>query len=158
MMMQSDRAASIEFSQRALSLGFRRLFFRSIPPLFWTLFYSWCLNALNSRAMLKHCIFATFGRDFELAAVTAFSKKLEKSTFSVQSTVSPEFHINILNCGLPLRIFGCPCRGLAMTQMTRLPNLGPRCKMTCAWTARRELLFVVIVMQVPVEVKDDVKG
>ena len=26
--------------------------------------------------MLKHCIFATFGRDFELAAVTAFSKKL----------------------------------------------------------------------------------
>ena len=37
--------------------------------------------------MLEHCIFATFGKDFKLAAVTAYSKKLEKSTFLVCSTV-----------------------------------------------------------------------
>ena len=104
----------LEFSQRVLSLGFRTQFFRSIPPLFWTLFYCWCLNELNSRSTLKHCIFATFGRDFELAAVTAFSKKLEKRHFLYRSTVSPQFHKNIENRGSPHNLFGGRCRGLSV--------------------------------------------
>ena len=48
---------NVEFLLRALILGFRTLCFRSIPPLFWTPFYYWCLN---SYAMLKHGIIAAF--------------------------------------------------------------------------------------------------
>ena len=68
--------------------------------------------------MLKHCIFATygpgFGRDFELAAVTAFSKILEKRHFLYRPTVSPQFHKNVENRGSPHNLFGGPCRSLAI--------------------------------------------
>ena len=89
----------------------------SIQPLFWTLFYCWCLNQLNSRAKLKHCILVTFGGDFELAAVTAFSKKLEKRHFLYRPTFSPQLHKNIEDSGSPHN-FGGPCRSL-------LPNAFP---------------------------------
>ena len=107
----------LEFSQQVLSLCFRTLFFRSIPPLFWTLFYCWCLNELNSRAMLKHCIFTIFGRDFELAAVTAFSKKLKKDIFCID----PRFPLNFTKIsktvarGSPQNLFGGQCRGLIIS-------------------------------------------
>ena len=138
MMKQSenfDRAAPIGQSQSCLN--FRSEFWvsaserYSFAP-FRHCFYGWCLNELNSRAMLKHCIFSTFARDFELAAVTAFSKKLEKKKhFLYRPTVSPQFHKNIENRGSPHNLFGGPCRGLLYARAVNSRTLWTDCCQSC---------------------------
>ena len=87
----------LSFLQRALSLGFQTIFFQSVPPLFWTLFYCWCLNELNSRSMLKHCIFGNYLPPLHEISSCLQSLRSQKNLKKAHLSYVPRFPLNFTN-------------------------------------------------------------